>query len=249
MSADGKHHWKPDIGTQPTCLGDGTVNGEVCTVCGATQAGETGYGLLPALGHKVIKQSQTVGRCREVVTNYGIIEVQCHEVYFICERCGHALGHEYYTIGQNYKVSKYVIEPGKNVKITDISNGIHIDGNMANDGGAYFRNELQHAFGEVLEGAAQKYTYKKVPANSFIVEFTDEFMQEQEDGEYPLEIFNGSEYWPMIVVIKDHKFVEIKTMPEEEAPEWTLDEYNAWVEKVKADGQEVKEYTLGCPER
>ena len=112
-----------------------------------------------------------------------------------------------------------------------------------------FGGLAQHAFGEVLEGAAQKDTYKKVPANSFIVEFTDEFMQEQEDGEYPLEIFNGSEYWPMIVVIKDHKFVEIKTMPEEEAPEWTLDEYNAWVEKVKADGQEVKEYTLGCPER
>lgn len=82
---------------------------------------------------------------------------------------------------------------------------------------ATYHEVVQKALGEVLDGAEQKYTYKKTKANSFIIEFTDEFLEEQEDGEYELIVMNGEEYWPMIVVVKDHKFVEIKNLPDEGA--------------------------------
>ena len=83
------------------------------------------------------------------------------------------------------------------------------------------------------------------------IEFTDEFLAELEDGEYKLEITNGNEYWPMIVVVKDHKFVDIKTMPEDDTEhfQFTSEQFDAWKRDVTADGTPLKEYMLGCPSR
>ena len=250
-STTGQHTWVPDIGQQPTCETDGTVNGEVCSVCGAHRTdGKYGVGIMPALGHQVKKETHAIGRTKDVVTDDGVIEVTCYETIFYCGRCYAGLGAEYYTVGTNNKVSKYVIEPGKNVQITSVGNGVHIDGNMADDGGCYFNGEAQKALGEVVDQAGEKYTYKKTKANSFIIEFTDEFMEEQADGEYELIVINGQEYWPMIVVVKDHKFVEIKNLPDEgaDAPEWTLEQLEAWKADLIAQGNEVKELYQGCSE-
>ncbi len=249
-SKSGKHQWVPNVSI-PDCLLPGEAKGETCSVCGATQAGNTGFETFPALGHKVIKETRTVGRTREYVSDNGVTECTCCEVYYICERCGHALGHEYYTVGSNPKISKYQIEPGKNVRIDDLSGGIHIDGNMANDGGVYFDGEVKKGLNDLLDWAGEKYTWKKTPANSFIIEFTPEFLAELADGEYPVEITNGNEYWPMIVVVKDHKFVDIKNMPEDETVhfEFTPEQFDAWKRDVTADGTPLKEYMLGCPER
>ena len=249
-SKSGKHQWVPNLSV-PDCTLPGEAKGETCSICGATQAGNTGFETFPALGHKVIKETRTVGRTKEYVTNNGVITCTSYEVYFICERCGHALGHEYYTVGTNDKISKYQIEPGKNVRIDDLSGGIHIDGNMANDGGVYFNDEVKKGLNDQLDWAGKKYVWKKTPANSYIIEFTEEFMNELEDGEYPLEVTNGDEYWPMIVVVEDHKFVDIKTMPEEEYTglEFTAEQFDAWKRDVTADGTVLREYMLGCPER
>ena len=249
-SKSGKHQWVPNVSV-PDCLLPGEAKGETCSVCGATQAGKTGYETFPALGHKVIKETRTVGRTREYVSDNGVTECTCYEVYYICERCGHALGHEYYTVGRNPNISRYQIEPGKNVRIDDVSGGIHIDGNMANDGGVYFNDEVKKGLNDLLDWAGGKYVWKKTPANSYIIEFTDEFLAELEDGEYKLEITNGNEYWPMIVVVKDHKLVEIKNLPEEEftGVEFTPEQFEAWKRDVTADGTVLREYFMGCPDR
>lgn len=248
-SKSGKHQWVPNVSV-PDCLLPGEAKGETCSVCGATQAGNTGFETFPALGHKVKKETRTVGRTREYVSDNGVTTCTCYEVYYICERCGHALGHEYYTVGTNPNISRYQIEPGKNVRIDDVSGGIHIDGNMANDGGVYFNEEVKKGVNDLLDWAGEKYVWKKTPANSYIIEFTEEFMNELEDGEYPLEVTNGDEYWPMIVVVKDHKFVEIKNLPDEgaDAPEWTLEQLEAWKADLIAQGNEVKELYQGCSE-
>lgn len=249
-SKSGKHQWVPNVSV-PDCLLPGEAKGETCSVCGATQAGKTGFETFPALGHKVKKETRTVGRTREYVSDNGVTTCTCYEVYYICERCGHALGHEYYTVGTNPKISRYQIEPGKNVRIDDVSGGIHIDGNMANDGGVYFNDEVKKGLNDQLDWAGKKYVWKKTPANSYIIEFTDEFLAELEDGEYKLEITNGNEYWPMIVVVKDHKLVEIKNLPEEEFTglEFTPEQFDAWKRDVTADGTVLREYYMGCPDR
>ena len=249
-SKSGKHQWVPNVSI-PDCLLPGEAKGETCSVCGATQAGKTGFETFPALGHKVKKETRTVGRTREYVSDNGVTTCTCYEVYYICERCGHALGHEYYTVGTNPKISRYQIEPGKNVRIDDVSGGIHIDGNMANDGGVYFDGEVKKGLNDQLDWAGKKYVWKKTPANSFIIEFTPEFLAELADGEYPVEIFNGDEYWPMILVIRRHKIVQIKKMPEEEFTglEFTPEQLEAWKRDVTRDGTVLHEYYQGCPAR
>ena len=64
-------------------------------------------------------------------------------------------------------------------------------------------------------------------------------------------VINGNEYWPMIVVVKDHKFVEIKNLPDEgaDAPAWTAEELEVWKADIAAQGYEVKELYQGCPDR
>lgn len=249
LGGDGKHHFKPVASQEPTCTTDGQYNGEKCENCPAEQAGETGYGIIPALGHKVVSSTASHGKTRTAVGKDGRpIEMQVYVTTFSCKRCGASLGGETFTVATSVGKlgGQYLIESG-NVTITDMENGIHIDGNMKNDGGVRFNDEVQKGFEEVIKTAGTKYTYKKVETKSFVIEFTDEFLAEIEDGEYKLEVINGDEYWPMMVTVKDHKFKALRDVDAPDMPELTEDEFNALLAELGADGGIVSRFMLVQP--
>lgn len=248
MSKTGQHKWVKKIGLAPTCLKDGTYDGEICEVCKAERKQEGDYGKLEALGHKVHAETAQHGRVRKKVALSGVpMDITTYLTIYSCTRCGERLGAEYWTVatasaGAATNGAKYEIVSGKNAEITDMQNGIHINGNMADDGGVQFNGTVLDALNEVIEGGKSKYQYKKIKANSFIIEFTDEFLAGIEDGAYPVEIFNGSEYWPMLVTVKDHKLVGLADMEIPDAPEMTETEFDAFLAEQKAGGVPVKEY-------
>ncbi|MBR3741146.1 MAG: hypothetical protein IKN04_11955 [Clostridia bacterium] len=241
LSPDGKHHFEPVASLEPTCTKDGQYNGEKCIYCPATQDGKTGYDTIPALGHKVVSSTASHGRTRTAVGKDGRpIEMQVYVTTFSCKRCGASLGGEIFTVATSVGKmgGQYLIESG-NVTITDMENGIHVNGNMQRDGGVRFRDEVQKGFDEVIKNAGTKYTYKKTETKSFVIEFTDEFLAEIEDGEYELVVINGSEYWPMMVTVQDHKFKALRDVDVPDMPELTEEEFNALLSELSADGTEI----------
>ncbi len=247
-SANGQHTWVKNVGLAPTCLTDGTYNGEVCSVCGAKREREGDFGTLEALGHKVHAETVTYGRTKQKVSKAGYpMEITVHITVYTCDRCGARLGSEYWTVatasaGAGTNGSKYDIVSGKNAEITDLENGIHVNGNMSNDGGVTFNSIVLNELNDRIEQSKSKYQYKKLPANSFIIEFTDEFLNETEDGSYEVIIVNGSEYWPMIVTVKNHKLYSLADMEIPEAKELTEEEFDELMADLAADGVEVKNY-------
>ncbi len=251
---DRHHHWTLNIVNAASCLGMGSYDGDICTVCGAKTNDFHGEGYIDELGHKVTSVTTKIGRVRNKVSASGTpMEITCYRIDYVCGRCKARLGTEYYTVAVATASvighGSFQIEPGKDVNITDMKNGIHVNGNMADDGGVYFNGSVMDGLSEVVEQGGKKYEYRKVPANSFIIEFSDWFLAEQADGEYTLEIINGDEYWPMVIVIENHKIVEIKKMEMPDAPDMTDEEYQAWLDEAAAAGVEVKELGLGCPDR
>ena len=249
LGGDGKHHFKPVASTQPTCTTDGTYNGEKCENCPEERAGETGYGIIPALGHKVSSSTAAHGKTRTAVGKDGRpIEIQIYVTTFSCKRCGASLGGETFTVATSIgKLSgQYRIEPGV-VTITDMENGIHVNGNMAKDGGVYFNDLVQQAYEGVIKDAGTKYTYKKVESKSFIIEFTDEFLDELEDGEYELVVINGDEYWPMMITVRDHRFKALRDVDIPDMPELTEEEFDALLKDLSADGEIIRRFFLNQP--
>lgn len=249
LGGDGQHHFKPVASQEPTCTTDGQYNGEKCENCPAEQAGETGYGTIPALGHKVVSSTASHGKTRTAVSKDGRpIEMQLYVTTFSCKRCGASLGGETFTVATSIGKmgGQYLIESG-NVTITDMGNGIHINGNMERDGGVRFNEEVQKGLDEVIKDAGAKYTYKKVETKSFVIEFTDEFLAEIEDGEYELVVINGSEYWPMMVTVSGHKFKALRDVDVPDMPELTEDEFNALLAELGADGGVVSRFMLVQP--
>ena len=247
MSKTGQHKWVKKIGLAPTCLKDGTYDGEICEVCKAERKPAGDYGKIDALGHQVHADTSSYGRVKNKVSLSGTpMDITSYFTIYSCKRCGERLGVEYWTVATAATTvvggAKYEIVSGKNAEITDMQNGIHIDGNMADDGGVQFNGTVLDALNEVIEGGKSKYQYKKVKANSFIIEFTDEFLAETADGTYPVEIFNGSEYWPMLVTVKDHKLVSLADREIPDAPEMTEAEFDAFLAEQKAAGVPVREY-------
>ena len=250
LGGDGKHHFVPVYSQQPTCTQEGRVSGEKCENCPAEQAGETGYGTIPALGHLVTTTTVYHGKTRHTVGKDGRpIEIDVCTTVFSCTRCNKRLGGETFTIAKSIGKlgGQYLIEPGKNYKITDMENGIHINGNMSSDGGVYFNGVVQEALEEVIDTAKSKYTYKKTEANSFIIEFTDEFLNGTEDGEYEVIVINGSEYWPMVVTVKDHRFKDVRGMETPDMPELTEEEYDALISQLEAEGEIIHRFILNQP--
>ena len=249
LSPDGHHHFEPLASQAPTCTTEGKYSGEKCKYCPATQAGETGYGIVPALGHKVVSRTASHGKTRTAVGKDGRpIEMQVYVTTFSCSRCGASLGGETFTVATSIgKLSgQYRIEPGV-VTITDMENGIHVKGNMSNDGGVYFNGVVQEAYEDVVKDAGKKYTYKKVETKSFIIEFTDEFLSELEDGEYEMVVINGSEYWPMMVTVRDHKFKALRDVDIPDMPELTEEEFDALLKELSADGEIIRRFFLNQP--
>ena len=251
---DRKHHWTLNIVNAASCLGMGSYDGDICTVCGAKTHDFHGEGYIDELGHKVTSVTTKIGRVRNKVSASGTpMEITCYRIDYVCGRCKARLGTEYYTVAVATASvighGSFQIEPGKDVNITDMKNGIHVNGNMADDGGVYFNGSVMDGLSEVVEQGGKKYEYRKVPANSFIIEFSDWFLNSQKDGEYTLEIINGNEYWPMVIVIENHKIVDIKPIEEPELPELSDEQYEAWLKEAEDAGVEVKELGLGCPDR
>ena len=248
-SANGQHKWVKKVGQAPTCLTDGTYDGEVCEICGATRELQGDYGKLEALGHLVQAETTSYGRVRNKVSLSGTpMDITSYFTIYSCKRCSERLGVEYWTVATAAASviggGSYEIVSGKNAEITDMKNGIHIDGNMANDGGVHFNGTVLDALDKVTEQGKSKYQYKKIKANSFIIEFTDEFLAGVEDGAYPVEIINGSEYWPLLVTVKDHKLVGLSDMEIPDAPEMTDAEFDTFLAEQKTKGVEVKELYL-----
>ena len=247
-SPNGQHKWVKKVGQAPTCLTEGTYDGEVCEICGAQRELQGDYGKLEALGHKVHAETAQHGRVKNKVSLSGVpMDITTYLTIYSCTRCGERLGSEYWTVatasaGAATNGAKYEIVSGRNAEITDMQNGIHVNGNMADDGGVQFNGTVLDALNEVIEGGKSKYQYKKVKANSFIIEFTDEFLAETADGTYPVEIFNGSEYWPMLVTVKDHKLVSLADREIPDATEMTEAEFDAFLAEQKAAGVPVREY-------
>ena len=240
-SANGQHKWVKNVGLAPTCLTDGTYDGEVCEICGAQRKAQGDYGKLDALGHQVQADTTSHGRTRKKVSVSGTpIELTTYLTIYSCKRCGASLGSEYWTVATATASveggARYEIASGRNAEITDLKNGIHVDGNMANDGGVHFNGSVLDALDQVIEQGKSKYQYKKVKANSFIIEFTDEFLSEIADGTYPVEIINGSEYWPMLVTVKDHKLVSLSDMEIPVAQELTEAEFKKLIADFEAQG-------------
>ncbi len=250
LSPNGKHHWVAAPGNNPpTCLKDGKYDGEVCTYCGNTQAGDIGYGTAPALGHDTYATITTHGAARAKTSESGFpMDIQCYHASYNCRRCKAHLGDEYWTVGTSSHPPKYEIVPGKNAKITDLKNGVHIDGNMANDGGVYFNGKVMDGLKEQVEFNKSKYQYKKVPSKSFVIEFTDEFLAETPDGEYELIVINGNEFWPMLVTVKDHLLVALRDVDTSGTPELTDAEFDAFLAQAETDGATLRSlYALRQP--
>ena len=90
------------------------------------------------------------------------------------------------------------------------------------------------------EAAKSKYQYKKIKSNSFIIEFADSFLEELEDGVYPVEVINGSEFWPLMVTVKDHKLTELADQEYPKETQLTNEEFAKLLEDVKAEDAEVR---------
>ena len=242
LSKTGHHTWTKNIKTEPTCETDGSYEGQICTVCGKTETAMGDYGIIDALGHNVITTKKNLGTKPGVTRGGTPVDITLYEVIYSCTRCRAHLGTEAWTVVTASQPPRYEIIPGRKAEITEMGNGIHIGGNMAQDGGVYFRDQVMKGFDDVVdsEAAKSKYQYKKIKANSFIIEFADSFLEELEDGVYPVEVINGSEFWPLMVTVKDHKLTELADQEYPKETQLTNEEFAKLLEEVKAEDAEVK---------
>ncbi|MBR4622679.1 MAG: hypothetical protein IKO44_04770 [Ruminococcus sp.] len=242
LSKNGKHSWTKNIKVEPTCEGIGSYEGQICTVCGKTETAQGDYGIIDALGHNVITTKKNLGTKPGVTKNGTPVDITLYEVIYSCTRCRAHLGTEAWTVATAAKPPRYEIIPGRKAEITDLGNGIHVDGNMAQDGGVYFRDQVMKGFDDVVdsESAKSKYQYKKIKANSFIIEFSESFLAELEDGVYPVEVINGNEFWPLMVTVKDHKLTELADQEYPKETTLTNEEFAELLENAEAEGAEVK---------
>lgn len=211
LSPTRDHVFEPVQGKEPTCEEWGTYGGEKCKYCPEERAGETGYGIIPALGHKRNTASVTkLGRTRQKPDQNGKeMEITAYCAIYDCERCHKILGASYYTVAtQVGRFPMYKIVSGKNAEINDMKNGVHVKNNMLDDGGVYFNGQVTKSLNDAIEkGEIQE--YKKYETHSYVVEFTDAFLAKQANGWYDLMIINGDEILPLKVQVTDHKFTDL----------------------------------------
>ncbi|MBR6337946.1 MAG: hypothetical protein IKR76_09505, partial [Ruminococcus sp.] len=241
-SENGQHNYVKHWVTQLTCTEDGESDGEVCSICGQKNP-DSKEEYIQHQGHKVKAWVQTFGVVRDGTTKQGTpIQLTNYRSVHECENCGATLGIEEWTVATCTKPPKLEIAAGANAEIDDISGGIHIKGNMANDGGVTFnQNVLKEVKEFVNDGKiSSKYTYKKTKSNSFIIEFSEMFLADLDDGTYPVEIVNGNEYWPLMVTVENHKLVALADQEYPTGDEITKAQLDEHLAKAEAEGAVIK---------
>ncbi|MBR6874207.1 MAG: NPXTG-anchored protein [Ruminococcus sp.] len=242
-SENGQHDYVKHWVQQLTCTEDGESDGEFCSICGQKNpASKEEY--FEHQGHKVKAWVQTFGKVRNGTTRQGTpIELTNYRSVHECVNCGAVLGIEEWTVATCSKPPKLEIASGANAKIDDISGGIHISGNMANDGGVTFNQIVLDEVTEFVNDGkiSSKYTYKKTKSHSFIIEFSKMFLDELEDGTYPVEIVNGHEYWPLMVTVEGHKLVAVSDQEYPIGDEITKAQLDEHLAQAEAEGAVIKE--------
>ena len=246
-SETGQHTWTKNITTQPGCETDGYYHGEVCSVCGATR-NENDVERIEPLGHLPHTELKSIGRTKTQPGQYAVVmEIELYESTTTCTRCHQVLKTNFFKVYTTQRPAKYQIVEGKKAQLTDMSKGIHVKGNMANDGGAFFRETIRNAMKEkALQETKQ---FQKTPANSFIITLNEDFLAELADGAYDFIIINGNEFWPMTITVAGGKITALEDMvAPDDIPEMTLEEMNDFIRAHGGDPDGVEViYLAGQP--
>lgn len=250
LSPNGQHKWVPYYKTRPTCKYGGCIEGVICEYCNARdKKNEVDY---PGnLGHSFDVKKQTVRRRNFVISQYGKRNADVYEeVIYVtrhCTRCGYDAPNEMYTVARSNALSRYKIESGV-VNIKDMSDGVHVDGQMGKDNAIYFNNQVDEAFKVRLQTVTDLYSQKE---GSVETHFTQEFLDTLADGNYEMIHINGDELTLITITVKDHKITQavnsiaaldesglLKTQQDDEGN----DDYGNVVEKIEVDGEERDYY-------
>ncbi|MCR5501907.1 MAG: hypothetical protein K6F53_02770, partial [Lachnospiraceae bacterium] len=249
-SKTGKHNWVPHVVSKASCTSGGIITGSDCTIC-HKRDWDGHIEWVDRLPHDldVTTVTRTEPFISETGSSAGTKEVTT--VTARCKSCGYNFPKAVYTVTKSPAINKYSVDPG-NVTLTDLSDGIHVDQQFGKDGGVYFNKVADGALMEAVNNLLNIYRRKE---GSVITEFTQEFMNSLEDGEYEVIQVNGDEIAAATLKVVDHKFVDHPNAEEGKQPgitalsEWritspgdTIEDKFDKSEKIVVNGEEVDYY-------